>query len=146
MKEVVEEIIVNFDGAAQGNPGPAGIGIILQRKDGSVVKTISHFLGPRTNNQAEYEAFLTALKQALKFAKYRIVFRTDSELLFRQIKGSYKVKNNELKKYHDRAIKLLKLFPDAILELLPRELNTQADRLAKKAIKDYFKVDSKDEK
>jgi len=138
-------IIVNFDGASSGNPGPAGIGVVFQNSNGTVLKTISHFLGRRTNNQAEYEAFLFALKEALKFRKSPIIFQTDSELLFRQVKGEYRVKNVGLKRYYQRALKLLSLLPYARLEFSPRGLNATADRLAKQAIRNYF-LKRKDEK
>lgn len=133
-----KSIIVNFDGSAKGNPGPAGIGVVFLSENGAVLREISYFLGQRTNNQAEYEAFLVALKEALNFNQSPIIFRTDSELLFRQMKGRYRIKNVELKKYHDRALKLLSLLPNARLEFAPRSQNFSADRLAKRAVKNYL--------
>ncbi len=139
MNIATQELIVFFDGAAQGNPGPAGAGVVFLRKDGTVLKEISYFLGKRTNNQAEYEALLIALAQAQDFSPARIILHTDSELLFRQIQGEYKVRNAELKKYHQQALKLLLALPDAQLKFSPRGLNRAADHLAKQAIKRHLK-------
>lgn len=142
-----EAIIIKFDGAAKGNPGPAGIGIIFFNEAGSVLKEISRFVGERTNNQAEYEALIIALEKVRDYRASRIILQTDSELLFRQIRGYYQVKNERLKKYHQRALKLLSRISNLRLEFTPRYLNRQADRLAKKAIKNYLKrIDYENEK
>ena len=134
------EIIVYFDGAAKGNPGPAGVGVVFLNQDGSVINEINFYIGHRTNNQAEYEALLVALKHIPDFALSQVILRTDSELLFRQMGGKYKVKNVELKKYHSRAKALLAALPNVRLEFFPREYNYQADRLAKQAIKKHLKT------
>ena len=133
------EIIVFFDGAAKGNPGPAGVGVIFFRKDGSVLQEISYFIGTKTNNQAEYEALITALKRSRDFSSSQITFYTDSELLFRQMQGRYKVRNAELKKYYQRAVKMFLAIPEAKLEFVPREENRNADLLANQAIRTHLK-------
>jgi len=135
-----DNIIVFLDGAAKGNPGPAGIGVIFVRKSGTILREISHFIGLKTNNQAEYEALLAALENAKDFTLHNITLRTDSELIFQQIQGKYKVRNDRLKKYHSRAIKMMSVMPKAKLELIPRAANRQADRLANQAIKRYLKA------
>jgi ribonuclease HI len=134
-----DELFVFFDGAAKGNPGPAGIGIIFYRKNNEVVREISHFIGIKTNNQAEYEALLATLKEAEDFPTTKLILRTDSELLYRQMLGIYKVRNYKLKKYHQHAIEMLASLPNAKIEFIPREENRAADRLANQAIKKFLK-------
>ena len=136
---MVDDIIAYIDGAAKGNPGPAGIGVIFLKKDTSVLSEISHFIGIKTNNQAEYEALIAALENAQNFKSLNITFRTDSELIFRQIQGKYKVRDAKLKKYHRTATELLTKLPLSKLELIPREENCEADRLANWAVKNYLK-------
>ncbi len=136
------ELFAFFDGAAKGNPGPAGIGVIFYRKY-NVVREISHFVGIKTNNQAEYEALLAALKEAEDFASTRIILKTDSELIYRQILGIYKVKDYKLKKYHQQAIEMLAKLPNTKIEFVPREENRAADRLANQAIKKFLKAQIK---
>ena len=133
------ELFIFFDGAAKGNPGPAGIGVIFYRKYNTVVREISHFIGIKTNNQAEYEALLAALKEAEDFASTRLILKTDSELVYRQILGIYKVKDYKLKKYHQHAIEMLARLPNAKIEFVPREENRAADRLANQAIRKFLK-------
>jgi ribonuclease HI len=113
--------------------------VVLLNRDRIVFREISYFIGHRTNNQAEYEALLVALEQAKFFSSCQIMLCTDSELLYRQIKGEYKVKNEELKKYHRQALKMLATLPDVKIEFFPREHNKAADRLAKQAIKKHLK-------
>ncbi|OYD16298.1 hypothetical protein CH330_03200 [candidate division WOR-3 bacterium JGI_Cruoil_03_51_56] len=126
-------IRIEIDGSSRFNPGPAGIGVRIVEKDGSVIKEISRFVGIRTNNQAEYEALLCGLRQALNFAARPIIIQTDSELIYRQVKGSYKVRNEELKRLHTQTRKLLAMLPHADLRLVPRKLNQGADKLARNA-------------
>ena len=133
------EVFVFFDGAAKGNPGPAGIGLLFFSKNNVVLRQISHFIGIKTNNQAEYEALLASLKEAEDFASTKIILRTDSELLFRQILGIYKVRDYKLKKYHRRAIEMMRKLPNAKIEFVPREKNRAADRLANQAVKKFLK-------
>lgn len=114
----------------------------MLNQDRIVFREISYFIGHRTNNQAEYEALLVALEQAKFFPSSRIILCTDSELLYCQINGEYKVKNEELKKYHSQALKMLANLPDVKVEFRPREHNKIADRLAKLAIKNHLKMQS----
>jgi ribonuclease HI len=115
------------------------VGVVLLNPDRIVFREISYFIGHRTNNQAEYEALLVALEQAKSFSSSQIILCTDSELLYRQINGEYKVKNEELKKYHRQALKMLATLPNVKIEFFPREHNKAADRLAKQAIKKQLK-------
>lgn len=128
-----EELIVQIDGSSRYNPGPAGIGIRVVKPDGSVIKEISQFIGIRTNNQAEYEALLEALKEICSLdTQPPVVIQTDSELLYQQLTGRYRVRNRELKLLHKRALLLLSLLPNVKITLVKRGEN-RADRLAKRA-------------
>ncbi len=125
--------LVQIDGSSLGNPGPAGIGVRITRPDGSVVKEISRFIGIRTNNQAEYEGLLGALAESRALGSGPVVIRTDSELLYYQMAGRYKVKNAGLKVLHARARELAEALPNVSIELVRREQNRETDKLAKAA-------------
>jgi len=125
--------LVQIDGSSLGNPGPAGIGVRIVGPDGAVVKEVSRFIGTRTNNQAEYEGLLCALAESRRLGPGRVVIRTDSELLYHQMAGRYKVKNPELKVLHSRARELALDLPNVSIELVRREQNKETDKLAKAA-------------
>jgi ribonuclease HI len=125
--------LLQIDGSSLGNPGPAGIGVRIVGPDGSVVKEVSRFIGTRTNNQAEYEGLLCALTESRRLAPGRVVIRTDSELLYHQMAGRYRVKNPELKVLHSRAHQLAMDLPNVSIELVRREQNKETDKLAKAA-------------
>ena len=122
-----------IDGASSGNPGPAGIGIVILDQDGRQVGKISSYIGNRTNNFAEYTALIRALKIAKYFKTNILKIRTDSELVVKQICGEYKVKNEQIKKLYDQAISLIRSISTCKIEHVPREQNDKADYLAKKA-------------
>ena len=125
---------VYSDGASSGNPGPAGIGVII-KADGSTVQTVSESIGEATNNVAEYMAVIRALKEAKALGAEYLKLRTDSELVFYQLKGEYKVKHLNLKPLHEEALGLLKSFKKVEFKVVPREDNKEADRLATSALK-----------
>ncbi len=118
------------DGAARGNPGPAGIGAILKTPDGEVLAECSDYLGHTTNNVAEYRALLAGLERALEIGIARIEVRADSELMIKQLKGQYRVKNAGLKPLYEQARELLAQFSTVKLSHVRREHNSEADRLA----------------
>jgi ribonuclease HI len=122
------------DGAARGNPGPAGIGIMLKAKDGRVLVAEGRFVGRTTNNVAEYKALLLGLERALECGVRRLDVRADSELLIKQLKGQYRVKNEGLKPLVAEARALIQRFESVKLEHVRRELNVEADRLANAGI------------
>ena len=122
---------VQIDGSSKGNPGPAGIGVRILRADGSVLKEISRSIGVNTNNQAEYEALICALREVRSLAPATVTIRTDSELLFFQMNGKYKVKNPSLRLLHAEATSLLASQPGVRIEVVRRELNHDTDKLAK---------------
>ena len=84
------------DGACSGNPGPAGIGVVV-KKNGQVIKEISKFIGQATNNIAEYTALIYALREALVLKADEVLVRTDSELMYKQVAGEYAVKHDNIK-------------------------------------------------
>jgi ribonuclease HI len=122
------------DGAARGNPGPAGIGIMLKTKDGHILAAEGRFVGRTTNNVAEYKALLLGLERALECGVRRLDVRADSELLIKQLKGQYRVKNEGLKPLVAEARALIQRFEWVKLEHVRRELNVEADRLANAGI------------
>src|SRR5690348_4110844 len=92
-----ETITLEFDGGSRGNPGPAGIGVVLRAGDGTPLVTLGRFIGRATNNVAEYRALITALEQAKELGARKIVIRGDSELVIRQMRGEYRVKHPDMK-------------------------------------------------
>jgi ribonuclease HI len=130
----VPEAILWSDGAARGNPGPAGAGAILKTPSGEVLAEVSGFLGHTTNNVAEYRALLLGLEQALALGIRRIEVRADSELLIKQLRGEYRVKDEKLKPLFAEAKALLARFSAAKLLHVRREQNADADRLANAGI------------
>jgi ribonuclease HI len=131
---------IYIDGAAKGNPGPAGIGVVLRDADNVLVKNINRFIGIATNNVAEYTALITGMEEARKLKFKEITINTDSELLAKQLGGEYKVKSPALKDLHSKVSRLLDDFGYVSINNIPREKNKDADRLANKAISDSLKV------
>ncbi|HSK94024.1 MAG TPA: ribonuclease HI family protein [Candidatus Angelobacter sp.] len=128
-------LVIHTDGAARGNPGPAGAGAILRdATDGSVVSEIAEGLGRATNNVAEWTAVLLALEEAQRLGATHVDLRMDSQLVARQISGIYRVKHPDLKPLHTAVMTLLRGFDGYSVGHVPRELNTDADRLSNVAI------------
>jgi ribonuclease HI len=128
------DAILWSDGAARGNPGPAGAGAILRTPKGVVLAELCGFLGHTTNNVAEYRALLMGLEQALALGVRRLEVRADSELLIKQLRGEYRVKDPKLKPLWQEAKQLLARFDAARLQHVRREQNSDADRLANAGI------------
>jgi ribonuclease HI len=122
------------DGGARGNPGPAGAGFVLKSATGEVLAAEGHFLGHTTNNVAEYRALLLGLRSAVDLGVKRLEVRADSELLIKQLKGEYRVKNAGLRPLYEEALVLLRRFEEVRLKHVRREHNTEADRLANEGI------------
>lgn len=123
-----------IDGAARGNPGPAGIGAILVDGGKQTLWEFEKFIGETTNNVAEYTALIYGLQEALIRNVQRIAVYTDSELLARQLQGRYKVKEPHLKALHEQARSLIRGFDRFGIYHLPRSQNREADKLANQAI------------
>lgn len=126
------------DGAARGNPGPAGAGAVLCDIKGRTVEELFEYLGETTNNIAEYRALLLGLKKAIALGAREIEILADSELMVRQLQGKYRVKNEGLKPLFQEAIQLLKEFGKYSINHIDREENREADRLANRAIDENY--------
>ncbi|QRN99764.1 ribonuclease HI family protein [Archangium violaceum] len=122
------------DGAARGNPGPAGAGAVLMDAEGRVVARLGKFLGIQTNNYAEYMGLLLGLKHARSLGVQELEVLADSELLIRQLQGRYQVKSPTLRPLYEEAAGLLKEFPRVKLVHVPREKNKAADEMSNRAI------------
>jgi ribonuclease HI len=127
-------LIAHIDGGARGNPGPAGYGVFIQDQDGKKVAALSEYLGHQTNNFAEYQGLIAALEYALQHGPKALKVISDSELMVRQIKGIYKVKNPTLKDLHARATQLIRELEWFSMNHALREHNREADRLANEAM------------
>ncbi len=129
----MKKALLYCDGACSGNPGHSGVGALIII-DGREFR-LSEYIGIATNNIAEYTALIKGLLVALKHGATSVDIRTDSELLVKQIKGMYRVKSENLTALHSRVTTLLKSFDDYRLTHIPRQMNTEADSLARDAIK-----------
>jgi ribonuclease HI len=127
-------LIAHSDGGARGNPGPAGYGVVIQDEAGRKVAHLSEYLGHQTNNFAEYQGLIAALEYALQHGPKALKLISDSELLVRQIKGIYKVKNAVLQDLHGRAKELIVQLDWFSIGHALREQNQDADRLANEAM------------
>jgi ribonuclease HI len=122
------------DGGARGNPGPAGYGVVIKDETGKKVAALSQYLGHQTNNFAEYQGLIAALEYAVEHGPKALKLVSDSELLVRQIKGIYKVKNAALKDLHARAKELIAQLDWFSIDHAMREHNREADELANAAM------------
>lgn len=127
-------LIAHSDGGARGNPGPAGYGVVIQDESGRKVGALSEYLGHQTNNFAEYQGLIAALEYAIKHGPKALKVISDSELLVRQIKGIYKVKNATLQELHGRAKDLIAQLEWFSIGHALRAQNQEADRLANDAM------------
>jgi ribonuclease HI len=127
-------LIAHSDGGARGNPGPAGYGVVIQDEAGRKVATLSQYLGHQTNNFAEYQGLIAALEYAVEHEHKALRVISDSELLVRQIKGIYKVKNSTLQELHGRAKELIAQMEWFSIDHALREHNREADDLANQAM------------
>ncbi len=132
----MKKIDIYTDGAAKGNPGPAGIGVVVCDHNGYVFKNISKYIGETTNNVAEYSALIYALQEALVLKAEEVRVWTDSELLYKQIKGDYKVRHENLKPLFEQIKHLSKGFISFEIHHISRDNNRGADRLANQAVKE----------
>jgi ribonuclease HI len=125
--------IANIDGGSRGNPGPAGYGVRIEQPDGSIIE-LKEFLGSCTNNVAEYHGLLAALRWGAEHKISELRIRSDSELLVKQMRGEYRVKNPGLLPLYDEARALMRTIGRVTFEHVRREFNTDADRLANEAM------------
>jgi ribonuclease HI len=129
-----EVLTLQFDGGSRGNPGPAGIGVVVSAADGTPLVTLGRFIGRATNNVAEYKALITAMEEAQKLGAKKVIIRGDSELIIKQMRGEYRVKNPDMKTLYTEAQELLSGFDQAKIEHNLRHKNELADKLANLAM------------
>lgn len=127
------KLIIYTDGGARGNPGPAGIGVVI-REGENVVKEYGRYIGETTNNQAEYRALVSALESARDLGADEVDIFVDSELIAKQVKGEYKVKNSDIASVFLRLHNLRVGFKKFNITHIPREKNKDADKLVNQAI------------
>ena len=127
-------LIAYSDGGARGNPGPAGYGVVIKDETGKKIAELSQYLGHQTTNVAEYQGLIAALEYAMKHGYKALKVISDSELLVRQIKGIYKVKNSVLRDLHGRAKELIAKLDWFSIEHVLRGKNSEADQLANEAM------------
>lgn len=128
------KLTIYTDGGARGNPGPAGIGVVIIDVRKKIVKKISEYIGETTNNQAEYKALLRALEEAKKLGAAEVDIFMDSELVVKQLKQEYKVRDKDLAPLFVRAWNLLHSFKKYAIHHILRHKNKRADELVNKAL------------
>jgi ribonuclease HI len=124
------------DGAARGNPGPAGIGVVI-RNEKEVLLEVADYIGKTTNNVAEYMALIRGLEEAIDMGQRSVEVFADSELIVRQVNGEYKVKNEGLAPLFYNVKSLIRKFSHFSITHIPREANEHADELSNKGIDDH---------
>jgi len=129
-----DELHVYVDGAAKGNPGPGGIGVVVLTREGRRVVAFGEAIGEATNNFAEYTALVHALRALSVFEVDKLRVYTDSELMASQVKGEYKVKDKALRSLYTQTMSMLRRYREWDIEHIPREKNAEADLLANRAI------------
>lgn len=140
MRQSDKKVIIYTDGGARGNPGPAAIGVVIYGNDGRVLKKYGEYLGEKTNNEAEYQAVIFALKKLKllvgkkKTKETEVEARSDSELLVSQLNGQYKIKESRIAKLFVELWNLKVDFKDIRFTHIPREENHEADRLVNQAL------------
>jgi len=129
-----KKAIIFTDGAAEPNPGPAAIGATIKDEKGRLITSISQSIGRATNNQAEYRAIIAALEKAIELGAKHVEVNSDSELVVRQVNGRYRVKNAALKPLYQKVKQLQGLLRGFTITHIPRERNTEADKLTTAAL------------
>jgi ribonuclease HI len=133
------EFCIHADGGSRGNPGEAGAGAVISDSRGRTLKELKVYLGIASNNEAEYQAAILALERALEFGVRRVTLFLDSELVVRQLRGEYRVREPRLKSLHQKARETLNRFSQYSILSIPREENRRADQLANEAIDQRMK-------
>jgi ribonuclease HI len=127
-------LVVNVDGGARGNPGPAAIGVVVSDPEGNVIDELGEQIGVATNNVAEYRAVLRGIEWAKDLGADELEIIGDSELVARQLTGAYKVKHPSMKPLYEEARAALSSFQSWSIRTVPRELNARADALVNTAL------------
>jgi ribonuclease HI len=129
-----KRVVLYVDGGARGNPGPAGVGVVITDPEGSELDRANDYIGEATNNAAEYRALLLGVQRARALGAEEIEIVNDSELVARQLAGRYKVKSGGLRPLYERAREELAGFERWSIRSVPREENELADALVNEAI------------
>ncbi len=127
-------VIVNTDGGARGNPGPAGTGVVIKDETGQILYAAGEYIGEATNNVAEYKALIRALENAVKLGATEVRVNMDSELIVKQMLGQYKIKEPTLQQLAGEVIRLKNNFSLVTFTHVRREYNKEADLLVNQAI------------
>lgn len=130
----MKKMIIHADGASRGNPGPAAIGATIKDEQGKLIACISQGIGRTTNNQAEYRAVIAALEKAIRLGAEEVDINLDSQLVVKQISGEYRVKKPALKPLYQQVKQRQSLLQGFSIAYIPRRQNTEADRLASRAL------------
>ncbi len=131
---------IHADGGARGNPGPAGSGAVIRDAFGTIVATVSEYLGTKTNNFAEYEAVILAFEKLVELAgtahiaAIDVAVKMDSELVVKQMNGLYKIKHPDMKAQYTRLMQTAGAFKSVSFTHVPRSQNSDADALANEAM------------
>jgi len=127
-------LILHTDGASRGNPGESGVGVLIEDESGQILNRHARYLGHATNNQAEYTALIDGLKAAHALGADDVAVFADSELIVKQMKGLYRVKDPGLQVLHAEARGIVRNFTRFAIDYIPRAKNKEADALANEAI------------
>ena len=127
-------LVVNVDGGSRGNPGPAAIGVVIATTGGEVLEELGETIGAATNNVAEYRALLRGIERATELGASELELVGDSELVVKQVRGEYKVKDPNLKALHAQVRSALAGVDSWRIRNVPREQNAEADRLVNEAL------------
>lgn len=130
---MTRRIILHTDGASRGNPGPAAIGVVISNEHGNELEAFGEVIGHTTNNEAEYRALLRGLERAAEYGNI-VEIRTDSELLARQLNGTYRVRAPHLQALHAQVQRARQRFARAPIVIISRVQNRRADALANAAL------------
>ena len=128
------KLVLNVDGGARGNPGPAAIGVVISDPDGETLEELSERIGVATNNVAEYRALLRGVERARALGATEVEIVNDSELVAKQLTGAYKVKHASMKPLYAEAISALRRFDSWGIRSVPRAQNARADELVNQAL------------
>jgi len=129
-----KKLTIYTDGGARGNPGPAGIGVVIYDENKEIIKKCSEYIGEQTNNQAEYQALILGLSEIKTLGVEIAECYLDSELVVKQMQGEYRVKNKNIRPLYVVAANLIKGFEQVTFIHVPREQNKEADKLVNVAI------------
>lgn len=134
--QTVPKVVVHIDGGARGNPGPAAIGVVVSDPAGAILDEFAETIGVATNNVAEYTALLRGVERAAAFGPQEVEFVNDSELVAKQINGTYKVKHPAMRPLHEQATSALRRQFDGRWRIrsVPRAQNARADALVNEAL------------